>query len=88
MRGRYRPTVGTDELVHVVFQFDVDGDGWPPVAAETVWAFDLGGGRFRIDNPPWVVRNLAVGDIVEAQAPATDQHPVFTGSSTLSGQGS
>jgi hypothetical protein len=74
----YRLTVGTDELVHVVFPLDVGGDGWPPVVAERVWAYDLGGGRFRIDNPPWFVRNLAVGDIVEAQAPATDQHPVFT----------
>src|SRR5689334_10402683 len=38
---------------------------------------DLGGGRYRIDNVPWFVRDLAVGDVVRAQAPSDDAHPVF-----------
>jgi hypothetical protein len=38
----------------------------------------LGDNRFRIDNPPWFVRDLAVNDIVEAAAASDDQHPVFT----------
>ena len=75
----YLLRVATEELVHVVFPITVDADGWPPVSAERVWAFDLGDGRYRIDNMPWFVRNLAVGDIVQAQAQAENEHPVFTG---------
>ena len=79
--GGYCLTVATDELVHVIFPLEVDVDGWPPVSAERVWAFDLGDGRFRIDNPPWFVRNLAVGDIVEAQAPENGNTPCSLASS-------
>jgi hypothetical protein len=61
---------------HVVFEFEVE-DGWPPVAAERVWAFRLGGDRYRIDNVPWFVRDLAVGDVVRAVSPDADTQPVF-----------
>ncbi|MFL6061625.1 MAG: DUF4265 domain-containing protein [Marmoricola sp.] len=60
-----------------MFDLEVDDSGWPPVGAERVWAFHLGGDRYRIDNPPWFVRDLAVGDVVRAQAPNADSHPVF-----------
>lgn len=61
---------------HVVFELTVE-DGWPPVASERVWAFDLGGDQYRIDNAPWFVRDLAVGDVVRAHAPDADSDPVF-----------
>ena len=61
---------------HVVFELAVQ-DGWPPVVSERVWAFHLGADRYRIDNPPWFVPDLAVGDVVRAQAPDADHHPVF-----------
>lgn len=35
------------------------------------------GGRYRIDNVPWFVRDLAVGDEVRAVAPDAGSHPVF-----------
>lgn len=63
---------------HVIFPLEVDEEGWPPVASERLWAFDLGQGLYRIDNAPWFVRDLAVGDVVQAEAPGPDQHPVFT----------
>ncbi|NHA69127.1 DUF4265 domain-containing protein [Phycicoccus flavus] len=70
----------TDETsepqAHVIVELDVV-DGWPPVASERVWAHDLGGDRYVVDNPPWFVRDLAVGDVVRAVAPGTDRHPVF-----------
>jgi hypothetical protein len=61
----------------VVFVLEVDKDGWPPVSSERVWAFDLGDGLYRIDNPPWFISDLAVGDVVEASAPTPSSHPVF-----------
>ena len=61
---------------HVVFELAVE-DGWPPVGSERVWAHHLGGDRYRIANAPWFVRDLAVGDVVRAQAPDSGSHPVF-----------
>lgn len=39
-------------------------DDWPPVSSETLWVEELSYGRFRIDNSPFFVRDLAVDDIV------------------------
>jgi hypothetical protein len=69
----------------VVFPLEVDEDGWPPVGAERMWAFDLGDGRYRIDNVPWFVRDLAVGDVVVAVPPGPGSHPVFRRIHTRSG---
>ena len=66
-----------DELVHVVFPLEVDADGWPPVGGERVWAYALGGDRYRLDNAPWFVRGIAEGDIVRAVAPDGASWPVF-----------
>jgi len=60
-----------------VFPLQVDAAGWPPVAAERLWASDLGDDRYRIDNAPRFVPDLAVGDVVIAIAPGPDAHPVF-----------
>lgn len=60
----------------VIFELAVE-DGWPPVGSERMWASDLGTGHYRIDNVPWFVRDLAVGDVVRAQAPDANSHPVF-----------
>lgn len=48
------------------------------MASERLWAFDLGDDLYRIDNVPWFVRDLAVGDVVRALAPTADSNPVFT----------
>jgi hypothetical protein len=61
---------------HVVFELSIE-DGWPPVASERLWAFHLGGDRYRVDNVPWFVRDLAVGDVVRAEAPDAHSDPVF-----------
>lgn len=60
----------------VVVELDVV-DGWPPVSSERLWAFELGGDRYRIDNVPWFARDLAVGDVVRAVAPDAESHPVL-----------
>jgi hypothetical protein len=62
----------------VIFPLEVDEEGWPPVGSERVWAYALGEDRYRVDNAPWFVRDLAIGDVVEAIAPDPESHPVFT----------
>jgi uncharacterized protein DUF4265 len=33
---------------------------------ETLWAFDLGEGRYRLDNSPYFAYGVSVGDVVLA----------------------
>jgi len=33
---------------------------------ETLWAFDLGDGRYRLDNLPWYAYRVSLGDVIEA----------------------
>jgi len=40
---------------------------------ETLWADDLGDGRFRLDNTPWYAYGVSWQDIVEATADADGQ---------------
>lgn len=61
---------------HVLFELDAE-DGWPPVSGERLWATSRGGDRYTIENVPWFVRDLAVGDLVLAVAPDSESHPVF-----------
>ena len=77
-RLRRRKQDATDpDLVHVVFDLEVDDDGWPPVSGERVWAAPLGSDRFRLENAPWFVRGVAEGDVVRAIASRGDQWPRF-----------
>jgi hypothetical protein len=50
----------------ILFEIEKDEDGFPPVGAETVWAIDLGGNKFKIDNIPFFARDATLGDVVEA----------------------
>jgi len=43
----------------------------PDGEVETLWAYDLGGGRFRLDNTPWYAYGVSWQDIVQA-APDQD----------------
>jgi Domain of unknown function (DUF4265) len=45
--------------------------GWPPVAEERVWAIALSDSLVRIDNIPWFIRNLALGDLIQVAADAS-----------------
>ncbi|WP_425309938.1 DUF4265 domain-containing protein [Ammonicoccus fulvus] len=70
------PKSHSDADAQIVFDLEVD-DGWPPVGSERVWAQHLEDDLYRICNPPWFVPELAVGDVVRAQAPDGDSHPAF-----------
>jgi hypothetical protein len=62
--------------VKVGFRLEPDKDGWPPASRENIWAVDLGGGRYRIDNIPFYVRGISDGDIVVAK-PEDDGRLLF-----------
>jgi len=57
---------GSDHYVKVLFDLEQDEDGYPPAAAETLWAVRVGDRLFQIDNIPFFVRGIAVNDIVSA----------------------
>lgn len=57
---------GSDQYVKVLFELEQDEDGYPPAAAETLWAVRVGDGLFQIDNIPFFVHDIAVNDIVSA----------------------
>ena len=44
---------------------------------ETLWAFDLGGGRYKLDNTPWYAYGVSTGDVIEAELEEPNGFPVF-----------
>jgi hypothetical protein len=53
---------------HVKILFDLERvDDYPPFEVESVWAVKIVDGMFRIDNIPFYVRGLALGDVVRAK---------------------
>ncbi|WNG46390.1 DUF4265 domain-containing protein [Archangium minus] len=56
-----------DEYVKVLFELEKEDEDYPPVEYERLWARPLGEGLFEIDNIPFFVRGISVGDVVAAQ---------------------
>lgn len=52
--------------VKVFFELEQDEDGYPPETQESMWAVDLGGGLYRIDNIPFFAVGISDGDVVRA----------------------
>lgn len=77
----------SDEYVRVLFKLEKEEEDYPPVDYERLWARPLGEGLFEIDNIPFFVRDISVGDVVAAQQ--GEEEAVFSalvresGSSTL-----
>lgn len=51
----------------LLFHLEQDEDGWPPAAAETVWAIERENGRYVVDNIPFFAAEATLGDLVEAE---------------------
>lgn len=66
----------TADPVRVLFELDVDDDGWPPVSGERMWAVPVGPDLYRLDNAPFFVRGVAAGDVVRAVPPDADTVPI------------
>ena len=50
-----------------------DGD----VNVETLWAFDLGDDRYRLDNSPFYAYSVSAGDVVLAPIDPDERRPTF-----------
>lgn len=48
------------------------------VNVETLWAFDLGQDRYRLDNMPFYAYSVSLGDVVLAPIDPAEQQPTFT----------
>jgi hypothetical protein len=59
-------SVNTDDMVKIVFKLEKDEDDYPPADYESVWALPLEEGLFQIDNIPFFVTGIALGDVVSA----------------------
>jgi len=51
----------------VHFRLEKDADGYPPAEVESVWADDLGNGKYRIENTPFYFYNISWQDVVSAE---------------------
>lgn len=52
--------------VKIIFEIERDEDGYPPEKYEGIWAAELGGNRYKIDNIPFFVRGVSCDDVVKA----------------------
>jgi hypothetical protein len=57
--------------------FRIVGKDEDDVNVETLWAFDLGQDRYRLDNTPFYAYSVSVGDVVLAPMDANEQRPTF-----------
>ena len=48
------------------FPLEPDSDGYPPVGAESLWAYECEPGLYSVDNIPFYVKGISSGDIVAA----------------------
>ena len=60
-------TISVMAEAKIFFKLDVDGDGYPPVAVESVWARSgEKAGEYIIDNIPFFTKEATDGDVVAA----------------------
>lgn len=52
----------------ILFELDRDDDGYPPDDWESVWGVETENGCYRIDNIPFYIRGISVGDTVSVEA--------------------
>lgn len=55
------------DKLKMIFPIAQDEDGYPAVSSEGLWVKALADGKFEIDNVPFFVPNIAVGDIVSGR---------------------
>jgi Domain of unknown function (DUF4265) len=54
------------QSVKLCFELEPEEEDWPPVRTENVWARPVGGDEYELENIPWFVRGVAIGDRVRA----------------------
>ena len=71
-----------DPNAKVLFRVPGEGDR---AHVETLWAFDLGGDRYRLDNSPFYAYGVSLGDTVLAPHDRDEGFPTFKGVVSKSG---
>jgi hypothetical protein len=66
-----QPTSPTAKVVFRVAEEDGSAN------VETLWSFDLGENRYRLDNSPFYAYSVSVGDVVFAPVDPVDGRPTF-----------
>lgn len=54
----------SNENIKILFKLEIDVDGYPPMEWEKLWAKHLGNELYEIDNIPFFVKDISIGDIV------------------------
>lgn len=62
--------VAANESVKIRFNLEKDEDGYPPFTSERLWARKLDDDLYEIDNIPFFVRDLSLGDRISVDAAA------------------
>jgi Domain of unknown function (DUF4265) len=58
----------------VMFHLERDENGYPPDDWESLWAYEVGGDLFRIDNIPFFVRGISSEDVVAVERAGDELH--------------
>lgn len=58
--------MSTPIRARIEFELEQDEDGYPPATSEVLWAMQTDDGLWQIDNIPFFVYGIALGDVVEA----------------------
>lgn len=64
--------------IKVDFKLEVDQDDFPPIAVETLNGTLLDNGLVRIDNVPFFVEDIAIGDLVQCDKAPNCEHYQFS----------
>lgn len=67
LRSAPRKPASARPLVKVVVQLEPDENSWHSYGAESMWAEDLGQGRYRLRNVPFAAYGLSNEDVVRAE---------------------
>jgi len=68
LRSAPRRPASARPLVKVVIQLEPDEDAWHSYGAESMWAEDLGQGRYRLRNIPFAAYGFSNEDVVRAES--------------------
>lgn len=51
--------------ISIGFDLEIEEDGWPPISTEILQGLPIGDNKVKIDNTPFFISSIALGDIIE-----------------------
>lgn len=67
IKSAQKPSARGRFLVKLAVELDQNGNSWHSYGAESMWAEDLGQGRYRLRNVPFATYGLSNEDVVRAE---------------------